>query len=177
MTGAGAGHEMTGAGAGHEITGAGAGQHTGCAITGIGQQSSSSSSANTRVCNPASVIIRDNAIPIKTGYFILLVIIYLHRSDRFTGGDEHASPSRDYDLASDILAGRALRREAGCRFARASAASVFDRRWRVAVRLCRPYSGVSTPVQRYAARLLGITLSSPPAVRRRHMLSTACGGG
>jgi hypothetical protein len=84
---------MTGAGAGHEITGAGAGQHTGCVTIGIGQQksSSSSSSANTRVCNPASVIIRDNASPTKTGYFILLVIIYLHRSDSFTGGDEHAS--------------------------------------------------------------------------------------
>ncbi|HEX2489184.1 MAG TPA: hypothetical protein VHR27_07260 [Blastocatellia bacterium] len=83
---------MTGAGAGHEITGAGAGQHTGCVTIGIGQQrSSSSSSANTRVCNPASVIIRDNAIPIKTGYFILLVINYLHRSDSFKGGDEHAS--------------------------------------------------------------------------------------
>jgi hypothetical protein len=83
---------MTGAGAGHEITGAGAGQHTGCVTIGIGQQrSSSSSSANTLVWNPASVIIRDNASPIKTGYFILFVIIYLHRSDSFTGGDEHAS--------------------------------------------------------------------------------------
>ncbi len=74
MTGAGAGHEITGAGAGHEITGTGAGQHTGCAIIGRGQQSSSSS-ANTLVWNPASVIIRDNASPIKTGYFVLLVII------------------------------------------------------------------------------------------------------
>jgi len=83
---------MTGAGAGHEMTGAGAGQHTGCMTIGLGQQrSSSSSSANTRVCNPASVIIRDNANPTKTGYFILLVIIYLHRSDSFAGGDEHAS--------------------------------------------------------------------------------------
>lgn len=76
-----------------------------------------------------------------------------------------------------FLAGRSLRREAGRRFALASAASEFDRRWRVAGRLCRPYSGVSTPVQRYAVRLLGITLSSPPAVRRRHPPFTACGGG
>jgi len=75
ITGAGAGHEMTGAGAGHEITGAGAGQHTGCMTTGLGQQkSSSSSSASTLVWNPVSVIIRDNASPTKTGYFILLVI-------------------------------------------------------------------------------------------------------
>jgi len=131
---------MTGAGAGHEMTGAGAGQHTGCMTIGLGQQqSSSSSSASTLVWNPVSVIIRDNASPTKTGYFILLVIIYLHRSDRFTGGDEHASLSRDYDRASDILAGRGLRREEGCRFAMASAASECDRRWRVAVRLCRPF--------------------------------------
>jgi hypothetical protein len=81
---------MTGAGAGHEITGAGAGQQIGCATIGLGQQSSSSS-ANTLVWNPASVIIRDNASPIKTGYFVLLVINYLHRSDSFKGGDEHAS--------------------------------------------------------------------------------------
>jgi len=94
ITGAGAGHETTGAGAGHEITGAGAGHGAGHATGHIGrgqQQSSSSSSANTLVWNPASVIIRDNASPIKTGYFILLVIIYLHRYESFTGGDEYAS--------------------------------------------------------------------------------------
>ena len=57
------------------MTGAGAGQHTGRTIIGLGQQQSSSSSANTLVWNPASVIIRDNASPIKTKCFVLLVII------------------------------------------------------------------------------------------------------
>lgn len=103
MVGHGAGHEITGAGhvttghgAGQEITGAGAGQettvtgheitgagqeitgagHTGWKTTGLGQQSSSSP-ASALDWNPASVIVRNNANPIKIGYFVFLNIIYL----------------------------------------------------------------------------------------------------
>src|SRR5262245_18197202 len=73
-TGHGAGHEITLTGTGHEITGAGHG--VGHATTGRGQHPSSS--ANTRVWNPTSVIARSIAIPIKTGYLVLLVINILH---------------------------------------------------------------------------------------------------
>jgi hypothetical protein len=80
--------------------------------------------------------------------------------------------SRDYDRASDILAGRALRREVGCRFAMASAASEFDHRWRVAVRfaaLSRRFNSGSALCGKTTRDYTFITanfLSPPPALYR-----------
>src|SRR5262245_31323485 len=88
ITGAGTGHEITGAGAGHEITGHGAGHATG---HGAGQHGLLNATpnptppkpqhllrclANASELNPATIN-KSNANMMKTGYLVLLLIIYL----------------------------------------------------------------------------------------------------